>query len=145
MNNTQIKGIRDLWADVSKPGTEAEAAVAKFYASEEQSRKAWEQNTLVEVPGFGCVSVATLREAFDKVQSGADWKAPIEAQVYGENLLVTLYAIEFYQGDLPTAVLTHKHAIRDRVTRHNLVHPVAGSMVRTHADYIVRSRGYQAW
>jgi len=138
MNNTQVKAIRDLWADVTS--TPAEAPDAS--AIERNTRRAWELAHVVDVPGVGPVSIAALRQAFEKVQPGDGWKNPVEAQVYGQDLLITLFAIEFYLGCLATAVLTHQHQVNDRVTRHNLVHPVVGSLVREHADYIVRSQGY---
>lgn len=48
-------------------------------------------------------TIAELSAAFDAVKSAEHWKAPIDAQIRGEEVVITLAAIEYYtatQGKL---------------------------------------------
>lgn len=49
--------------------------------------------------GYG---TAALKEAFDKVANAKDWKASISGICRGEEIAVTVAAIEFYTGTVAT-------------------------------------------
>lgn len=134
MNNTQVKAVRDLWADVTtKPVVITEAEIR---AAEERSRKAWELTEMVDVPHLGKVTVAALRWAFEQVQDKANWKAPITAEVMGHRVLVTVAAIEFCQADAPSVSW-----VKDRV-----VTPTYDDLaLRPFCPFFIMSKGYQAY
>lgn len=144
MNNNQVKAIRDYWVAVTKNNeiTDYQALRANRVMD---SIRGDELAMMVIVPGLGSVTVAALRWAFEQVENKADWKAPIDTQVPGGRLLLTLAAIEFYQADKATS---HPCTVYDHKTGCRIEWRIGDStldtlpMVRVHIDYWVRSRGY---
>lgn len=93
--------------------------------AEEQRRREFEAETVAVCfkDGSGSATIADLREAFDRFHTGRHWKDPHAAMVPESARLVTVAAIEWFQGSEPLVSARHEN--------------VDGSV-----EYSIHARGY---
>jgi predicted heme/steroid binding protein len=75
---------------------------APMSSSPHPAQAAYDMSTTGMYKGF---THQALSDAFDRLSDPADWKAPIDAWVPGELVLVAVCAIEFYTSTSPIITL----------------------------------------